>query len=203
MNHTPKMLVFDLYGTLIQFGVKRHPYRRILKWAKEQGRKPAPDDARIIMTLDEGPNRAFERLGIRPPDELMHQFFLDINEELDSLSLYDDVVPTLNRARSCGLTLAVCSNLAKPYGAAVEKLLSQFDLLECLSYQVGAIKPEEQIYNCLVESSGYRAGDIIFIGDNRIADYEGPSQFGFRALHLIRGSAPADRSIGSLAEVPL
>lgn len=197
------MIVFDLYGTLVRIGVKRHPYRRILTWAREQGRRPHPDDARMLMTLNEEPEEIFANLGIRPPAELMRQFRLDVADELDSVSLFDDVVPTLTRVQDSGVKLAVCSNLARPYGVVVDRLLSRFDLLRCLSYEVGAIKPERSIYDWIVRHSGYGAEETTFVGDNYFADYEAPSQFGFQALHLVRGVQSSDYTIGSLVDIPL
>ncbi|MEX1196321.1 MAG: HAD family hydrolase [Pseudohongiellaceae bacterium] len=196
-----QMVVFDLYGTLVRFGVQLHPYRAILSWARESGRQPRPDDARRLLTTDGTPEEVFAALDIDPPRELIRQFHIDIAKELASLSLFDDVVPTLERLDQAGIRLAICSNLAKPYGAVIDRLLPQFDLLRCLSYQVGAIKPEPEIYDWLVEVSGVAKESISFVGDNQVADYEGPSDFGFKAFHLVRGAKPAMQRIGSLADL--
>jgi hypothetical protein len=51
MAPPPSPIVFDLYGTLIRFGVMHHTFRKILRWAKEQGCKPGQDDARKLMTM--------------------------------------------------------------------------------------------------------------------------------------------------------
>lgn len=201
MTDATRMVVFDLYGTLIQFGVQQHPYRTILTWARENGRKPRPDDARLLMTTDGSPEQAFELLDIYPPEKLIRQFRINVARELDSLVLFDDVIPTLSRLSQAGLRLAVCSNLAKPYGAAIDGLLPQFDLLRCLSYQAGFIKPEPEIYEWLLESSGLTKESIIFVGDNKIADYEGPSGFGFNAFHLVRGAKSDAQTIGTIAEI--
>ena len=200
MNVT-KMVVFDLYGTLVQLGIQYHPYREILSWARENGRRPRPDDARRLMTTDGTPEQVLADLNIYPPQKLMRQFHSDIAKELDSLTLFDDVSVTLRQLDQAGIRTAICSNLAKPYGAVAERFFSQFDVLCCFSYQVGAIKPEPEIYDWLTQASGVAPGSITFVGDNRIADYEGPSAFGFKAFHLIRGAKSESHIIGSLAEV--
>lgn len=38
-------IIFDLFGTLVNFGVHRHPYRQLLKLGRKNGRKPQADDA--------------------------------------------------------------------------------------------------------------------------------------------------------------
>ena len=200
MPNKKELIVFDLFGTLIRFGVKKHPYRKILTWAKENGRRPRPDDARQLMTIDMSPVAVFKQLGISPPPELLEQFRTDITEELESLTLFDDVEAILNSLARAGVHLAVCSNLAQPYGAAVDRLLSQFDLIRCLSYQVGCIKPDDEIYAWLVRESGVPKEKVVFVGDNLVADYEGPAAFGFKAFHLVRGVESKGHVIGSLGD---
>jgi FMN phosphatase YigB (HAD superfamily) len=65
-------------------------------------------------------------------------------------------------------------------------------------YEVGFIKPDHQIYDAIIEKSGFRKEEILFVGDTLIADYEGPRQYGFRALHLCRDQTPKDDQIQSL-----
>ena len=200
MPNKQELIAFDLFGTLVRFGVKRHPYRRILIWAKESGRRPRPNDARQLMTLDVPPEAVFKQLDISPPPELLERFRIDITEELESLTLFDDVEAILNSLVRAGVRLAVCSNLAQPYGAAVDRLLSQFDLIRCLSYQVGCIKPDAEIYAWLVRESGVTKEKTVFVGDNLVADYEGPTAFGFKAFHLVRGVESKGHVIGSLGD---
>lgn len=197
----PQLIVFDLYGTLVKFGFMHHPFRKILQWAKQNGRKPQPDDARQLMTINEDYSVLFSKLGIFPPDHLLYQFRQEIEEELSALSLFDDVIPTLHALTDKGISLAICSNLAKPYGAVIDRLLPQFDFIQCLSYEVGAIKPEHEIYDGIVTKSGVSAEQILFVGDTLLADYEGPIKYGFKALHLLRGGKSAEVRIGTLIDI--
>lgn len=197
----PQLIVFDLYGTLIKFGVMHHPFRKILQWAKQNGRKPEQDDARQLMTINEDYSILFSKLGIFPPDHLLYQFRQEIEEELNMLSLFDDVIPTLHALTDKGIPLAICSNLAKPYGAVIDRLLPQFNFIQCLSYEVGAIKPEYEIYDGIVTKSGVPAEQILFVGDTLLADYEGPIKYGFKALHLLRGEMSEETRIGTLIDI--
>jgi HAD superfamily hydrolase (TIGR01549 family) len=201
MNPSPALVVFDLYGTLIRFGVMHHPFRKVLVWAREQGRKPQPDDARKIMTLDKEYEELLTALGIFPPDNMLAQFHHEIQEEMASLTLFDDVLQTLNALTNQGVPFAICSNLAKPYGVVIDKLLSQFNFGRHLSYEIGAIKPDREIYESILSGKGLVPGQILFVGDTLLADYEGPTQFGFQAKHLVRSQPSGGNSIASLTEI--
>ena len=55
-------------------------------------------------------------------------------------------------------------------------------------YEVGAIKPESQIYQYLIDKLQCHAKDILFIGDTLLADYSGPTEFGMSARLIDRKS---------------
>lgn len=42
---------------------------------------------------------------------------------------------------------------------------------------------------------------IEFVGENLVADYEGPTHFGFKAFHLVRGEESKGQVIGSLGDL--
>lgn len=197
----PKLVIFDLYGTLIKFGVKHNPFRKVLQWARQQGRSPGPGDARFLMTRSEDPAELFSAMGIVPPTQMITQLQIDIEQELASLALFEDVIPTIRQLSDWHIPIAVCSNLAKPYGAVLEQLLPDVPLLKCLSYDVGYIKPEREIYQWVVDRAKVDPAQCLFVGDTLLADYEGPTQFGFRAKHLIRGTKCSTETIGSLADI--
>ena len=70
-----------------------------------------------------------------------------------------------------------------PYGKVVSSLLPTLDVY-AWSYEVGAIKPEPQIYQYLIDQLGCHAKEVLFIGDTPLADFSGPNEFGMSA-HLI------------------
>jgi HAD superfamily hydrolase (TIGR01549 family) len=199
-KQNPQLAVFDLYGTLVQFGTTHHPFRKILKWAHSQGRKPQDSDARFLMTRNEDPETLFNSMGIAVPDELLQSFHQEIQEELNSLTLFDDVIPTLEALVEANIDLAICSNLAKPYGEIIDRLLPDYSFTRVLSFEVGYIKPDDGIYDAILNRTGHKKEDVLFIGDTFIADYEGPTRYGFRALHLCRNHISHDNSIPSLKD---
>lgn len=196
------LVIFDLFGTLVQYGVMHHPFRQLLKWARENGRQPKADDARKLMTINADIPELASALSISAPDFLIDQVQKKIREELNSLSLYADVKPTLTTLSDRGIPFAICSNLASPYGEAVDRLLSDFQFIRCMSYEVGFIKPEAGIYQFLINKTNVKPENCLFIGDTLLADYDGPRQFGMNALHLVRDTPGENHfTISSLTEI--
>ncbi|WP_062057833.1 HAD family hydrolase [Cellvibrio sp. OA-2007] len=194
----PKVVIFDLYGTLVKFGVMHHPFRVLLKWAREQGRAARGDDARQLMTVDADLFQLAKHLGINAPKQILAQLQSQIDEELASLTLFEDVVPTLETLQSLRIPIAICSNLAQPYGAVIDQLLSRMELHRFLSYEVGFIKPEPPMYNQIVTELRVKSAHCLFIGDTFIADYEGPIKNGMQARHLARDHPPTNHTLSSL-----
>ena len=197
----PGLVIFDLFGTLIKYGLMHHPFRQLIKWAKENGRRPKSDDARVLMTVNGDVPTLANALGIDAPDTLIEKIQLHIQEELDSLSLYDDALPTLTALRTLKIPIAVCSNLAFPYGKAIDLLLGEYQLIRGLSYETGFIKPEPGIYHAVVEQARVPAEKCLFVGDTLLADYDGPRQFGMSAYHLVRGTSSNKHEINSLSGI--
>ena len=196
-----KIVIFDLYGTLVKFGVMHHPFRQLLKWARDNGRKVLESDARQLMIFNGNIFTLADHLCINVPHAFLLQLQCYIDEELASLTLFEDVIPTLSKLESLGIEIGICSNLAQPYGAVIDNLLSQFNAKKFLSYQIGFIKPEPQIYQRILDDTGWDNKACLFIGDTHHADYEGPIKAGFQARHLIRGEKTAGHVISSLNDI--
>ena len=181
----PSVIIFDVFGTLVKIGERRSPYRKLIKWLKENGRQPKPDDAKFIMSQNLSFTELIKLLGINIPDQLLQELEHDLNDELQSIVLYEDTLSTLEELKELGFRLALCSNLAMPYGKVVSSLLPNIDTY-AWSYEVGAIKPESQIYQYLIDQLECRAKDVLFIGDTPLADYSGPNEFGMSARLIDR-----------------
>lgn len=61
---------------------------------------------------------------------LTRQLLKDINNsidlELSTIELYEDTVSILQISKEKGFKIALCSNLARPYGEQLRKLLPDF-----------------------------------------------------------------------------
>lgn len=119
------------------------------------------------------------------PPQVVEQLQLDLGLELKSICLYDDTLMMLDKLKAQGFKLAVCSNLATPYGKVAATLLPVFDAY-AWSYEVGAIKPDPKIYQHIVDQLACQAEDVLFIGDTPLADVQGPTAFGMSARLIDR-----------------
>ena len=183
----PSVIAFDVFGTLVKIEKRRSPYRKLMKWLKENGRQPKPDDAKFIMSHNLNLAELTKRLAVNIPDQFLQELEHDLDKELRSIRLYEDTLSTLEELKKLGFRLAVCSNLAMPYGKVVSSFLPSLDAY-AWSYEVGAIKPESQIYQYLIDKLQCHAKDILFIGDTPLADYSGPTEFGMSARLIDRKS---------------
>ncbi len=115
----------------------------------------------------------------------MQELEHDLDKELRSITLYEDTLSTLEELKKLGIELALCSNLAMPYGKIVSPLLPPLDAY-ARSYEVAAIKPESKIYQSLINQLGCQASEVLFIGDTALADFTGPTAFGMSARLINR-----------------
>lgn len=82
--------------------------------------------------------------------------------------------------RERGVALGISSNLAKPYGAAVEQLFPSMNT-HAFSFEIGAAKPDPRIYQALLERLDPRsertartdAPEVWIVGDLAQCDRDG------------------------------
>ena len=183
----PSIIVFDVFGTLVKIGERRFPYRNLMKWLKQNGRKPKHDDAKLIMSHNLDFTELAKLLRADIPNELLQELKSDLNKELQSIVLYEDTLSTLEELKKLGFKLALCSNLAMPYGEVVSSLLPTLDAY-AWSYEVAAIKPEPKIYQSLIDQVDCQASEVLFIEDTALADFTGPTTFGMSARLINRNN---------------
>ncbi|MCU4121002.1 HAD family hydrolase [Variovorax sp. N23] len=191
-----KAVAFDVYGTLVQIKDPRRPYRRLLSTLSDMGRPPRVDDGARVMSADVGLAEAAELLGMVLPSDVLGELQAGLDAELASVSLFEDVLPTIRSLKARGIRVGLCSNLAGPYAAPVEALLPKLDAY-AWSFVVGAVKPEPRMYAHLCDALEVRPEQVVMIGDTLSADYEGPLAYGMQACHLARSCASPAKIWGS------
>lgn len=188
----PLGVVFDAFGTLLRMGDRKQPFLRLMKLAREMGRRPAPDDARVLMTECLGLIGAAQLFGIASTHPQLAELEHDLFCELGSVQLYPDSLPAIHMLRAAGISVAVCSNLAAPYAVPVKLLLPNMDAYSW-SFIAGAVKPEREIYEQVAEQLNFPLSSLVMIGDTLEADCLGPRRYGMRGFHLDRsGRAGVD-----------
>jgi len=76
-------VIFDAFGTVVQIGRKRHPYRQLLRIGALQGRRPSAADLPRLMTSSLDLDAAAETFGICVSPAQMTSLQHDLEEELD------------------------------------------------------------------------------------------------------------------------
>lgn len=124
-------------------------------------------------------------------------FFSELYERFatpDVWRIYDDVVPALEKLRQRGIKLGVISNWDERLRPLLGRLkLDGFFDPIVVSGEVGAHKPDPQIFSNAVQKLQLRAELVLHVGDSLNEDVEGARKAGLRAVKLCRGA----KSIGS------
>lgn len=176
-------VAFDAFGTLIDYPLKLHPYRRLLaqREAASAGRLD-PVVRREILTSSEPVEQLAQRYGLQAQVPAMLE---ELATELAAVRLYPDVLDAIRCLRAAGLRVGVCSNLAQAYGPVVRELLGDHVDALVLSFEVGLVKPEVAMFETLSDQIGVAPVATFFIGDSVTSDVEGAQGVGMTA-RLIR-----------------
>lgn len=181
MNKPPyKAIVFDVFGTLIEIKNSQSPYKKMMKWLKQQGRKPHSNDAAIIMSLNGNFETIASSFGYQLPSTLLEEMNRDLQLDLKQMHAFDDSISVLNHLKNLGYKLAICSNAATPYGVQARHILPPLDAY-AWSFEVGTNKPDPLIYQCFLNQLNCQPDEVLFIGDTQLADVDGPQKLGISA----------------------
>lgn len=188
-------IVFDVYGTLVEIGDKRAPFRRLLRIGEQQGRLVAAGDAALLMSAPLGLHAAARRLGIQLTQEQRAALERDLHDEIASIRPFPETASTLSALRARGIKLGLCSNLAVDYAAPIVALLPlQLDAYTW-SFKAGAIKPDPAIYDQACRALDCAPGRVLMVGDTPAADVDGPRAFGMQSILLDRRQRRAGANV--------
>ncbi|AZG86593.1 haloacid dehalogenase [Pseudomonas floridensis] len=188
-----KAVAFDAFGTILKIEAGVNPYRQLLREGRIQGRRPKPDDAHQIMTLNLDLAEAAEHFGIKMEAADLQRLTASLDAEVAGIQPYEDAIEAIALLRQHGVRIGVCSNLAKPYRAAIMRLFPGLDGY-AFSYEEGVSKPHPAIYRSICQKLGVVPGDyfgtnaiqVAMIGDSIKCDRDGPRGVGMMGFHLDR-----------------
>ncbi|MFG0548919.1 HAD family hydrolase [Pseudomonas sp. yb_9] len=149
------------------------------------------------MTHSLGLREAADNLGIQVAPIRMIEIEGALQRELDSIEVYQDAVEAFAILQDYGIAIALCSNLAAPYGPAVKALMPNHAAY-ALSYELGMMKPEPEIYRSACNELGIvpehlfeGTTEVVMIGDSPRCDRDGPRTIGIHGFYFDRkGSGP-------------
>ena len=126
----------------------------------------------------------------------------------NSITLYDDAIPTLQHLRDAGFKLAIVSNWDTPLDPLTERLgiAEYFDaIVASHDARVRSEKPDPHIFNYALTAVGVSAAEAVHVGDTYGADIVGAQGVGIRPILLDRDGTQAgrwDETIECLSELP-
>lgn len=186
-----KAVAFDAFGTLVEIGDKRRPFEAILRLSTVPS-VPSP----MVGAVDLA---AFAHACGVAPDA---RHASDLAAELASITPYPEARAVLIELRRRGMQIAVASNLALPYAKPIRDHLGDLLDIECLSFEVGHVKPDPGFYDALCRQLNLAPAEVLMVGDTWRCDYLGATAAGLQALHLDRrGNATPEQAAVSIRDL--
>jgi putative hydrolase of the HAD superfamily len=214
MNESPQVIFLDAVGTL--FGVRGSVGEVYAELARSFGVEvdAKPLNRAFYESFKAAPPPIFP--DIAPAELPVKEFewwrdiaiatfssmgvldrFADFDEFFDRLYahfatadpwfVYPDVYPALDRWREMGIALGIVSNFDSRLYTVLNALdIGEFFTSVTISTEVGAAKPERQIFTTALDKHGCPAGAAWHIGDSYSADYEGANASGIKGIWLKR-----------------
>ncbi len=137
-------------------------------------------------------SRTFEQAGVLEQFSDFPAFFSEIYIHFGTAQpwlIYDDVLPALTNWRKMGIELGIVSNFDSRIYSVLEALeLKEFFSSVTISTQVGAAKPDPQIFAIALEKHDCPPTAAWHIGDSFTEDYHGARAAGLRGILINRES---------------
>jgi HAD superfamily hydrolase (TIGR01549 family) len=202
-----KVIVFDLYNTLLCISKKNSPYKDILRISP----KPAATWEYIVtryFTETEYLLKNLHMKGLIDTNIDQEVFQEKIKSELGSVELYPEVSGILEEIKKQGYKLGVISNLTTPYISPffrhdLDKLVDYI----VFSCELGYTKPSPEIYRQLLKQAICDFKELSFenmlmVGNSYPNDVRAPKELGMKAILLNRlGTKQKGEEICSLSEL--
>lgn len=173
-----KAVCFDAFGTVVEIGDKRRPFRTLLR------ERPEGDLANQVLTRALDLRSVAALLAAELDEDRLIELERDLGAEIASIRLRQGIREMWEMLRSGGKKIGICSNLAMPYGSPLIICLPSTPDALVLSYEVGLAKPDPAIFHLVCERLGFAAQEILFVGDTPAADIEGPKAIGMPTMHI-------------------
>lgn len=198
-----KVIIFDVYNTLLYISKKSSPYREIV----EASLKPRAAMEYILthefLAIERLCNN-LENKGLLGQNFAIDSFISKIQKEISSVKKYPEVSKVINTLKQKGYKLGVISNLSCPYTLPFNNynFNNDFDY-KVFSCEIGCTKPSYEIYDqvrklALRHFNTIDFPEMMMIGNNYINDVETPRNLGMQVMHLQRNGKG---DISSLDEV--
>jgi len=188
-----KLVVFDLWNTLAYKDVDNPPLYEI----KEKLRVDIPDEefvkifekstqTKVWKSKKEAYSNFCENLGIEANKENVN-LVMSIRDKAErKIKSFEYTDPLLKQLKSKGYETGIASNSTCFIVEETKKDTNIFQYIDypLFSFDVEVIKPNTKIFYKLLELSGYKANEVVMIGDNYYDDVLPPKEIGIHSIHF-------------------
>jgi HAD superfamily hydrolase (TIGR01509 family) len=172
---------FDAFGTLVEITDPQQTFVPLFRALPTDKRRELKHRLmREAQAVSDWP----ALLGVEVDPITMLDVSARVMVEVYSVAMRPGMADIWTVLRGQGQKLAICSNLASPYGTVIRHTLPDCPDAEVLSYKVGAIKPEPAIYGHVIEGLKVVPEKVLFVGDTVKTDIEGPCAAGMKTMHV-------------------
>jgi len=208
-----KHISFDLWLTLIkshpEFKEQRAKYLR--KEFNPFGYS-AKKIMEIVQSVDKVSDRLNEINGKKVPTDWMYRrilhklgydpnsvsanIYTEIKRKVNDLFmnyppplLNESIQPMLHSLKNEGYSLNISSNTGYIEGTTIVATLRNLNIFEYFEFcifsdEIGLSKPSVGFFDKVFEQISLEKQEVLHVGDNLKADYEGAVRYGFKAFHI-------------------
>lgn len=138
--------------------------------------------------------------------ELVAEISKRWEDSCDHVSAFPETSEVLHDLHANGYKLGLITNTSRYGWESVGRVCDLGTVLDylALSFRIGAVKPEPEIFAWIERDSGFSGDKIVMIGDSFKSDYEAPRKIGWKSVLLERGVSrypEATPTIHSLLEI--
>ena len=204
-----KIIIFDAYGTLFDVNAAARNYSKkiadpdfIKIWSKVSN---LWRDKQIGYTwyynsigyrtnfwkiTEDALDYALEYYNLNKNDNLKNDL-LELYKELDT---FPEVLGVLKELKSAGYPSAILSNgtMEMLNNAAIKSNINNYLDIILSAEKLGAFKPNEKVYNLVLDHFGCDIEDFVFVSSNGW-DAAGGAAFGFSSIWINRNKLPKEK----------
>lgn len=185
-------IAFDAFGTTLTGA----PMASFLPWHRDLPAAERRAWREAWMRGEVGPvelAQAGDAAAAHPPAVLAHR----LRAGLADVAAYPDVPDVLEALQARGYRMVTISNLVEPFGEALAQRLGQWMEGFVLSYEHGALKPDQSLFRAAAEILDLPPRQVVVVGDSVAADVRGAQSVGMPSILVDRRGEQPD-SIATL-----
>jgi len=140
-------------------------------------------------------HRILKKLGYDPdsvPDDVYAEIKRKVNDlfmKYQPLFLNESIQPMLHALKEEGYSLNISSNTGFIEGTTIVATLKNLNIFEYFDFcifsdEIERSKPSTGFFEKVFERTGLEKWEVLHVGDNFKADYEGSLNYGFKALNI-------------------